>query len=65
MILCFFAQAAWLRNCNATDFSSLKKYPSDFFNPDFIGTKEKKVAYVIAGVRLEGLKTGLSLLMNL
>jgi hypothetical protein len=54
-MLDFFAQAAWLRNLNATDFSSLEKYPSDFSNPDFIGTEEKKVAYAIAGVTLEDL----------
>lgn len=29
----FNAQAAWLRCLNGAAFASLKKYPSDFFNP--------------------------------
>jgi hypothetical protein len=55
-LLNLLAQAAWLRNCNVTDFSSLKKYALHFFNPDFIGTEEKKVTYAVAGVTLEGCK---------
>jgi hypothetical protein len=44
------AQADGLRYCNAAAFSSLKKYATHFFNPDSIGTEEKKAAYAVAGV---------------
>jgi hypothetical protein len=52
----YLPQAGGLRYCLAqgeTAFSSLKKYATHFFNPDFIGTEEKKAAYAVAGVNPE------------
>ena len=35
------AQAAWLRCLNGAAFASLKKYPSDFFNPPLADRTER------------------------
>jgi hypothetical protein len=45
----FIAQAAWLRKLNSTPFASLKKYPSDFFNYNFVVTEPNKVLYELTG----------------
>jgi len=37
----FNAQAAWLRCLNGAAFASLKKYPSDFFNPPLADRTER------------------------
>jgi hypothetical protein len=54
--LLLVAQAAWLRLSNSTLVASLKKYSSDFFNADFIGTEPTNVLYVQAGVKCEKLE---------
>ena len=43
------AQAAWLRCLSGATFASLKKYPSDFFNSDFVGTEPKEAPYETTG----------------
>ena len=35
-------KAAGPRSCNGAACASLKKYPADFFNPDFVGTEPQK-----------------------
>ena len=50
------AQAAWLRCFNGATFASLKKYPSDFFNSDFVGTEPKEAPYEITGNSVEVLE---------
>jgi len=50
------AQAAWLRYLNSAAFASLKKYPSDFFNSDFVGTEPKEAPYEITDNSVEMLE---------
>ena len=50
------AQAAWLRYLNGAAFASLKKYPSDFFNSDFVGNEPKEAPYEITGNSVEVLE---------
>ena len=35
-------KAAGPRSCNGAARASLKKYPADFFNPDFVGTEPQE-----------------------
>jgi hypothetical protein len=46
------AQAAWLRKLNSTPYASLKKYPSDFFNYNFVVTEAYEVLYELTGVEM-------------
>ena len=43
-------KAAWLRPCIDAALASLKKFPSDFFNPAFGATDPKEASYAGTGV---------------
>ncbi len=52
MVMLFNAQAARLRKLNSTPFASLKKFPTDFFNPYInVGTEPNDVPYELTGVK--------------
>jgi len=43
-------QPAGLRNCNAADFASFKKYAAHFLNSGFAATEPKQAAYAVTGL---------------